>query len=158
MSPVLNSVLSINRVRVLWRQVRLFSNVSPSVESGFFSSPGFATFVQQDWKLEIEGDQIWSANCDQSVQWRATYDNHVKVCSVIGRAVITIVMADIWSCEGIYDQSICMPKFELTACAEMSRMKLLESSLDLHVHNCDRNLIVLLGALTVAFKIGKPKL
>ena len=41
MSPVLNSVFFINRVRVFWRQVRLFSKVSPSVESGFFSSPGF---------------------------------------------------------------------------------------------------------------------
>ena len=41
MSPVLKSVFFINRVRVLWRQVRLFSKASPSVESGFFSSPGF---------------------------------------------------------------------------------------------------------------------
>ena len=41
MSPVLKSVFFINRVRVLLRQVRLFSKVSPSVESGFFSSPGF---------------------------------------------------------------------------------------------------------------------
>ena len=41
MSPVLKSVFFINPVRVLWRQVRLFSKVSPSVESGFFSSPGF---------------------------------------------------------------------------------------------------------------------
>ena len=41
MSTVLKSVFFINRVRVLWRQVRLFSKVSPSVESGFFSSPGF---------------------------------------------------------------------------------------------------------------------
>ena len=39
MSPVLKSVFFINPVRVLWRQVRLFSKVSPSVESGFFSSP-----------------------------------------------------------------------------------------------------------------------
>ena len=30
MSPVLNSVFFINRVRVFWRQVRLFSKVSPS--------------------------------------------------------------------------------------------------------------------------------
>ena len=42
MSPVLKSVFFINPVRVLWRQVRLFSKVSPSVESGFFSSPGFS--------------------------------------------------------------------------------------------------------------------
>ena len=41
MSLVLNSVFFINRVRVLWGQVRLFSKVSPRVESGFFSSPGF---------------------------------------------------------------------------------------------------------------------
>ena len=41
MSPVLKSVFFINPVRVLWRQVRLFSKVSLSVESGFFSSPGF---------------------------------------------------------------------------------------------------------------------
>ena len=41
MSPGLNSVFFINRVRVLWRRVRLFPKVSPSVESGFFSSPGF---------------------------------------------------------------------------------------------------------------------
>ena len=41
MSPVLKSVFFINRVRVLCRQVRLFSKVSPSVESGFFSSPRF---------------------------------------------------------------------------------------------------------------------
>ena len=48
MSPVLNSVFFINRVRVLWRQVRLFPKVSPSVESGFFSSPGFVRVRVRD--------------------------------------------------------------------------------------------------------------
>ena len=53
MSPVLKSVFFINRVRVLWRQVRLFSKVSPGFsrvrvlygsESGSESEsgPGFA--------------------------------------------------------------------------------------------------------------------
>ena len=61
MSPVLNSVFFINRVRVLCRHVRLFSKASPSVESGFCTdaSPGPSPvrFRSMPFKFELSVDK-----------------------------------------------------------------------------------------------------